>query len=76
LFSGGNKGGKIAKNRRGREEERGEQPGEVAPERTGLMDMMMQDGPEHDRMRRRPHCQKMMTALGHIPAGTWGNTQT
>jgi hypothetical protein len=31
LFSGGNKGGKIAKNSRGREEERGEQPGEVAP---------------------------------------------
>jgi hypothetical protein len=41
LFSGGNKGGKIAKNGRGREEERGERPGEVAPERTGLMDMTM-----------------------------------
>jgi hypothetical protein len=32
LFSWGNKGRKIAKNRRGREEEIGELPGEVAPE--------------------------------------------
>jgi hypothetical protein len=70
LFSGGNKGGKMAKNRRGREEERGERPGEVAPEQTGLLDMMTRDGPEHDTMRRRPHCQKTMTTLGHIPAGT------
>jgi hypothetical protein len=46
LLSRGNKGGKMAKNRRGREEERGERPGEVAPERTGLLDMTMQDGLE------------------------------
>jgi hypothetical protein len=46
LFSGGNKGRKIAKNRRGREEERGEQPGKVAPKQTGLLDMIMQDGLE------------------------------
>jgi hypothetical protein len=39
ITSGGNKGGKMAKNGRGREEERGERPGEVAPERTGLLDM-------------------------------------
>jgi hypothetical protein len=30
---------KWFKNGRGREEDRGERPGEVAPERTGLLDM-------------------------------------
>jgi hypothetical protein len=30
----------------------------VTGERTGLLDMTTRDGPENDRMRRRPHCQK------------------
>jgi hypothetical protein len=48
---------KWFKNGRGREKDRGERPGEVAPERTGLLDMTTRDGPEHDRLRRRPHCR-------------------
>jgi hypothetical protein len=40
MSSGGNKGGKIAKHDRGREEERGE-PGKVAPMQAGHLDKMM-----------------------------------
>jgi hypothetical protein len=44
ILLGGNKGGKIDKNGRGRVEDRGEQPGEVASERTGLLEQTTRDG--------------------------------
>jgi hypothetical protein len=43
ILLGGNKGGKIDKNGRGRVEDRGEQPGKVASECTGHLEQMMQD---------------------------------
>jgi hypothetical protein len=44
ILLGGNKGGKIDKNGRGRVEDSGEQPGEVASERTGLLEQTTRDG--------------------------------
>jgi hypothetical protein len=44
ILLGGNKGGKIDKNGRGRVEDRGERPGEVASEHTGLLEQTTRDG--------------------------------
>jgi hypothetical protein len=76
ILHGGNKGGETAKNGRGREEERGEQPGEVAPERTGLLDKMTRDGLDAEGESIQANMPNTTTALGHFPAGSWGNNWT
>jgi hypothetical protein len=43
ILLGGNKGGKIDRNGGGRVEDRGERPGEVASERTGLLEQTTRD---------------------------------
>jgi hypothetical protein len=44
ILLGGNKGGKIDKNGGGRVEDRGERPGKVASEHTGLLEQTTRDG--------------------------------